>query len=63
MFKNWKLDFKRLFIAITVLFLIVSNFYLLITLNKNIQLIGQMNIIIIIQQNELILKNTKGKWI
>ena len=38
MFKNWKLDFKRLFIAITVLFLIVSNFYLLITLNKNIQL-------------------------
>lgn len=62
MFKNWKLDFKRLFIAITVLFLIVSNFYLLITLNKNIQLIGQMNIIII-QQNELILKNTKGKWI
>lgn len=62
MFKDWKLDFKRLFIAITVLFLIVSNFYLLITLNKNIQLIGQMNIIII-QQNELILKNTKGKWI
>ena len=62
MFKDWKLDFKKLFIAITVLFLIVSNFYLLITLNKNIQLIGQMNIIII-QQNELILKNTKGKWI
>lgn len=62
MFKNLKLYFKRLFIVIVVLFLIVSNFYLLITLNKNIKIIGQINIIII-QQNELILKNTKGKWI
>ena len=59
--KNLKIDFKRLFVAIIVLFLIVSNFHLLITLNKNIQTIGQMNLIIL-QQNSIIIKQTKGKW-
>ena len=59
--KNWKIDFKRLFVAIIVLFLIVSNFHLLITLNRNIQTIGQMNLIIL-QQNAIIIKQTKGKW-
>ena len=57
-----KLDFKKLFIAIVVLSLIVSNFYLLYVLNRNVQLIGQMTIMVI-QQNNQIIKQTNGKWI
>jgi len=57
-----KLDLKRLFVAITVLSLIVSNFYLLYVLNRNVQLIGQMTIMVI-QQNNQIIKQTHGKWI
>ena len=57
-----KLDLKRLFVAITVLSLIVSNFYLLYVLNRNVQLIGQMTIMVI-QQNNQIIKQTHGNWI
>ena len=57
-----KLDLKRLFVTITVLSLIVSNFYLLYVLNRNVQLIGQMTIMVI-QQNNQIIKQTHGKWI
>lgn len=57
-----KLDLKRLFVAITILSLIVSNFYLLYVLNRNVQLIGQMTIMVI-QQNNQIIKQTHGKWI
>ena len=60
-FKNWKLDYKRLFIAILISSLIISNFYLLLILNKNIKIIGEINLIIF-QQNELILKNIKYKY-
>lgn len=57
-----KLDFKKLFIAIVVLSLIVSNFYLLYIIDRNVKIIGQLNIIII-QQNNQIIKQTNGKWI
>lgn len=57
-----KLDLKRLFVAITVLSLIVSNFYLLYVIDRNVKLIGQLNIMII-QQNNQIIKQTNGKWI
>lgn len=57
-----KLDLKRLFVTITVLSLIVSNFYLLYVIDRNVKLIGQLNIMII-QQNNQIIKQTHGKWI
>ena len=57
-----KLDFKKLFIAIVFLSLIVSNFYLLYIIDRNVKIIGQLNIIII-QQNNQIIKQTNGKWI
>lgn len=53
---------NKILLTLLIILTLLTNFYFTYRIDQNVKLIGELNIMII-QQNNKIIKNNKGKWI